>query len=94
MSAHRQVLVCQYRNCLANGSADVLAELLTYSLPHVTVTGGECQGQCNLGASVRVLPDEIWYCRVKPTDVRDIIQQHLQAGQPIRALLNPRMHHD
>jgi (2Fe-2S) ferredoxin len=92
MIVNHQVLVCQYDNCLANGSAAVLAEFFAQPLANVTVRASECQGQCNLGATVRVLPDEIWYCRVKPADVREITQQHFKDGQPVTALLNPRMH--
>ncbi len=92
MTSNRQVLVCQYRNCLANHSAAVLAEFLAHPLPNVEVLASECQGQCNLGATVRILPDEVWYCRVKPADVLEITQQHLKDGQPIASLLNPRMH--
>jgi (2Fe-2S) ferredoxin len=92
MSANRQVFICQYRNCLANGSAAVLAEFLAQSLANVEVIASECQGQCNIGATVRVLPDEIWYSRVKPADVLEITQQHLKAGHPVKALLNPRLH--
>ena len=92
MTANRQVLVCHYRNCLANGSAAVLAEFLAHPLTNVEALASECQGQCTIGATVRVLPDEVWYCRVKPADVLEITQQHLQAGQPVASLLNPRIH--
>jgi (2Fe-2S) ferredoxin len=92
MESDREVLVCQYTNCLGNGSAEVLAEFLQHPLPNVTVTGVGCQGQCNIGPTVRVLPDEIWYCRVKPADVQEIIQQHLKDGKPVDRLLHPRFH--
>jgi (2Fe-2S) ferredoxin len=88
----RQVLVCQYVNCCGNGSADVLAALTDHPVPGVTVTESECQGQCNLGPTVRVLPDETWYCRVKPEDVSEIVEQHLKQGKPVDRLLHPRFH--
>jgi len=88
----RQVLVCQYKNCLARGSAEVLAAFLVDRIPGVEIVASECQGQCNLGPTVRVLPDEIWYCRVKPEDVSDITHQHLEDGHPVSALLHPRFH--
>lgn len=92
MALHRQVLVCQHTNCLANGSADVLAEFLALDTPGLEIIGSECQGQCNMGPTVRVLPDEIWYCRVKPQDVAEIAEQHLKQGMPVDRLLHPRMH--
>lgn len=88
----RQVLVCQYVNCRANGSAEVLAEFLNCPVAGVEVIGSECQGQCNMGPTVRVLPDETWYCRVKPEDVVEIAEQHLKGDQVVDRLLHPRMH--
>jgi (2Fe-2S) ferredoxin len=88
----RQVLVCQYLNCVANGSEEVLAAFQAISTADVEVVSVGCQGQCNMGATVRVVPDEIWYCRVKPADVSDIVNQHLHQGKPVDRLLHPRMH--
>lgn len=88
----QQILVCQYVNCLANGSASVLAEFLRQDLTDVEVVAGPCQGQCNMGPAVHVVPDEIWYCRIQVEDVAAISQQHIQQGQPVTALLNPRFH--
>jgi len=87
-----EVLVCQHQSCLAQGSAEVLAHFLAHPVPSVTIVGSECQGQCNIGATVRVLPDEIWYCRVKPEHVEAIVEQHLKQGEPVQALLHPRFH--
>jgi (2Fe-2S) ferredoxin len=92
MEADRQVLVCQYVNCLANNSAQVLAAFSEGAISGVEVTGNGCQGQCNMGPTVRVLPDEIWYCRVKSEDVPEIIQQHLKQNEPVDRLLHPRFH--
>ncbi|MBW4542294.1 MAG: (2Fe-2S) ferredoxin domain-containing protein [Myxacorys chilensis ATA2-1-KO14] len=89
---HKRVLVCQSRSCLANGSAEVLAAFLAGSTPDISISASECQGQCHLGATVRVLPDEVWYCRVKPKDVAEIAHQHLQHGHPVDHLLHPRLH--
>ncbi|MBE9009519.1 (2Fe-2S) ferredoxin domain-containing protein [Pseudanabaenaceae cyanobacterium LEGE 13415] len=88
----KQVLICQYQSCLAQGSAEVLAAFLDCSVSNTTIIPSECQGQCNLGATVRVLPDEIWYCRVKPTDVDAIAHSHLENDQPVDRLLHPRIH--
>ena len=76
-----EVLVCQHQSCLARGSAEVLAHFLATPIAGVTVVGSECQGQCNMAATVRVLPDEVWYCRVKPDHVATIIEQHLRQGE-------------
>jgi (2Fe-2S) ferredoxin len=86
----KQVLVCQHQSCLAQGSAEVLAAFLAQSADH-SIVASPCQGQCNLGVTVRVLPDEIWYCRVKPTDVKAIVQS-LQTDQTVDRLLHPRFY--
>ncbi len=88
----KQVLVCQYRSCLAQGSAEVLAAFLASSVSDALIVPTECQGQCNLAVTVRVLPDQIWYCRVKPIDVDTIVESHLKHDQPVDRLLHPRIH--
>ncbi len=92
MDSGRQILVCQYTNCLANGSAAVLAAFQGTAISGTMVIGCGCQGQCNMGPTVRVMPDNTWYCRVKPGDVRTIVEQHLKDGKPVAALLHPRFH--
>ncbi len=92
MGADREVLVCQYVNCRANGSEQVLEAFLANPVAGVKVTGSECQGQCNMGPTVRVLPDETWYCRVKVEDVAEIVEQHLKRGKHVDRLLHPRLH--
>ncbi|MCL6435271.1 MAG: (2Fe-2S) ferredoxin domain-containing protein [Leptolyngbyaceae cyanobacterium HOT.MB2.61] len=92
MDSTREVLVCQYVNCQGNGSAEVLKAFQSNPVPSVTVNPSECQGQCNMGPTVRVLPDGTWYCRVKPKDVPTIVEQHLKQGKPVERLLHPRMH--
>ncbi len=73
----RWVLVCQYQSCLKNGSAAVLAAFEAQQVAGVKVEACSCQGQCTTGPTVRVTPEEIWYCRVKPSDVPLIVEQHL-----------------
>jgi (2Fe-2S) ferredoxin len=88
----RCVLVCQYRSCLAEGSAAVLAAFEEADLHGFAVMGTGCQGQCSSGPTVRIVPEETWYCRVKPSDVPVIVEQHLQGGKRVAAKLHPRIH--
>jgi (2Fe-2S) ferredoxin len=88
----RCILVCQHQSCLRNGSAAVLAAFEAHPVSGVKVEASGCLGQCNTGPTVRVTPDEIWYCRVKPIDVPLIVEQHLLGGKPVKALFNPRIH--
>ena len=86
------VLVCQYTSCQAAGSEEVLAAFEKADLGDFNVVATGCQGQCSSGPTVRVVPEETWYCRVKPTDVPKIAQEHLKGGKPIDEKLNSRIH--
>lgn len=92
-SSDRRILVCQNVHCYRNGARAVLAALAAADLPEgVTVAVSDCQSQCHLGPSVRIQPDETWYARVQPSDVPQIVEEHLQHDRPVTALLNPRIH--
>ena len=88
----KKVYVCQYVNCIRHGAESVLQVFQENPVADVEVIASVCQGQCNMGVTVRVLPDNIWYCRVKPKDAIAIIQQHLKDGEPVDRLLHPRIH--
>lgn len=85
------VLVCQHTSCLEAGSAAVLAAFEASEVA-VTVKGCGCQGQCSAGPTVRIIPEETWYCRVQPDDVPTIVEQHLIGGVPVEEKLHPRIH--
>lgn len=89
---NRCVWVCQHESCCRQGSAEVLAAFEAYANETLKVEGVGCQGQCNLGPTVRVLPDETWYCRVKPENVSEIVESHLEGGEPVQKFLHPRIH--
>lgn len=88
----RCVLVCQHRSCIANGSAEVLAAFEAADTNGFTVQGTGCQGQCTSGPTVRLVPEETWYWRVKPKDVPIIVEQHLKGGKQVEEKLNSRIH--
>lgn len=90
--SYKCVSVCQHQSCQRNGSAEVLAAFNQLKLPEFTASGCDCLGQCSSGPTVKVNPDNIWYCRVKPADVPEIVEQHLQQGKPVDRLLHPRIH--
>jgi len=90
--AHKQVLVCQNRTCLKQGSVAVLQRFQRAAVPGYTILGCGCLGQCGNGPMVQVLPDNIWYWQVQPDEVPAIVQKHLIAGSPIAAMLYPPFH--
>ncbi len=86
------ILVCCGTGCLANGSMEVYQSLkkqLTDS--EVTVktftkpTG--CNGWCEKGPLVKIMPDDITYCQVKASDVPAIVEKTIKNGELLDRLL-------
>ena len=89
---NKTILVCCGTGCLANGSKRV-AEAFRQSLmgtDHqveccVKETG--CNGFCENGPLVQILPDDITYYKVRVKDVEEIVSKTILAGEPIERLL-------
>jgi (2Fe-2S) ferredoxin len=58
-------------------------------VPKVLVTESSCAGPCFNGATVIVYPDGVWYQKVTPDDVAEILEQHIMKGTPVQRLLLP-----
>ena len=89
---NKTVLVCCGTGCLASGSAKVAEAFRTLlaGTGHqveclVKETG--CQGFCENGPMVRILPDDITYYKVKPADAAEIVAQTVEQGLPVTRLL-------
>lgn len=48
-----------------------------------------CLDQCAHGAVVVVYPEQVWYGRVTPADVDEIIEKHIVGGEPVQRLVIP-----
>lgn len=48
-----------------------------------------CLDQCELGPTVVVYPDAVWYSKVTEADVDEIINEHIIGGRPVTRLLLP-----
>ncbi|VEP13814.1 Ferredoxin, 2Fe-2S [Hyella patelloides LEGE 07179] len=81
------VLVCQNLSCQSCGSAQVLKAFQAYSISDTTIVGSGCLGQCGNGPMVLILPQEIWYNKVSPDEVKILVEQHLLKGQPVKSML-------
>lgn len=55
----------------------------------VVLSGSTCVGVCSAGTIVIVYPDAVWYQGVKPEDVNEILDQHIENGKPVERLVIP-----
>jgi (2Fe-2S) ferredoxin len=46
-----------------------------------------CLDQCEHGPNLVVYPDAVWYGRVTPADVEEIIDSHIVGGRPVERLM-------
>jgi (2Fe-2S) ferredoxin len=81
-------------SCRARGAAEVLSafkqQLVDSGFKRVIRPNkAGCLDQCANGVCVVVYPDAVWYGRVTPGDVPEIIAKHLIGGEPVRRLLIP-----
>jgi NADH-quinone oxidoreductase subunit F len=101
--AQRRVIVCAGTGCAASGSYDVFKALqdqirvaglsvTTEFRPEqnghdLRLNHSGCQGFCQMGPLVTVLPEDILYTRVKVADVPEIVSQTLAKRQIVERLL-------
>ncbi|TYP57657.1 NADH-quinone oxidoreductase subunit NuoF [Thermosediminibacter litoriperuensis] len=86
------ILVCRGTGCTASGSEPVMEafekEIEKHGLSKevkVLLTG--CLGLCELGPNIIIYPEGTYYCRVKPEDVPEIVEEHLVKGRIVERLL-------
>ena len=53
------------------------------------LTKSGCQGFCQMGPLLSVEPDGILYCKVRPSDVAEIVRETFLDGKPVARLLYP-----
>jgi (2Fe-2S) ferredoxin len=96
------VFVCNGKSCSAVGSADVKAEFERVlqekgirqgkeakgrnPMGEIVLTDCSSVGFCSIGPAVLVYPEGIWYAQVQPSDVREIIEKHLEKGEVVERL--------
>jgi NADH:ubiquinone oxidoreductase subunit F (NADH-binding)/(2Fe-2S) ferredoxin/Pyruvate/2-oxoacid:ferredoxin oxidoreductase delta subunit len=90
MTEKRTLLVCQGTGCVSAGATQIHREferqILEHKLTDVEVKLTGCRGFCQIGPSTIVDPDDILYCRLKPDDVKEIVDSHLINGIPVSRL--------
>jgi len=100
-SVTHRVLVCAGTGCLVNGSMKVYDEFirvvqdsglnaiveLKKEEEGIFISKSGCQGFCQIGPLVTILPENILYTKVKPGDVQDIVETTLKRGEILHRLL-------
>jgi len=82
--------------CGANGGGVVLARLQEERARcglyrEIFITETRCLGICpEVGATVVVYPEAVWYVGVTASDARELFDEHLVGGRPVTRLLDPR----
>ncbi|MBQ0041454.1 MAG: 4Fe-4S binding protein [Clostridiales bacterium] len=89
----RTVRVCCDTGCLANGSAEVAAEFEKYIGSaefnvEYSVKKTGCNGFCEKGPLVTILPEGIAYYKVKVADVKEIVEKTIKHGELVERLLS------
>ncbi len=99
----RRVVICAGTGCLSAGALKVrdalVRQITAAGLPVVVELKAEreergvnvglsgCQGFCQQGPLVTILPDNILYCHVTEQDVPEIVASTLMGGTPVERLL-------
>ncbi|MGB8261067.1 MAG: NADH-ubiquinone oxidoreductase-F iron-sulfur binding region domain-containing protein [Terracidiphilus sp.] len=99
----RRVILCAGTGCMANGAMkvfnrfreemegsglNVILELRPEAGDRdVRLSKSGCQGFCQMGPLVSVVPDGILYTRVRPEDVTEIVHETLVGHQVVERLL-------
>ena len=86
------MMVCGGTGCRASES-DIIVEKMKKELEYrnldkdvqVVITG--CFGFCEKGPIVKMLPDNTFYTEVKPSNVTEIIDEHIIKGRKVKSLL-------
>ena len=88
MSRFCQIFVCATPGegrCGAKGGNELLdvfrEEVGLRGIPPSTVLRNACTRRHEEGPVVFVYPDDVWYTRVKPEDVPEIVERHLASGR-------------
>ncbi len=98
----RHIFVCTNRRpeghpkgCCAEKGSEHVRELFKAELEKRGIRGdvranaAGCLDQCAFGITVVVYPEGVWYARVKPEDVSEIVDEHIVAGRPVERLRMP-----
>lgn len=88
----REILVCGGTGCVSSDSFKIAesfeTEIKSKGLDKkIQVIKTGCFGFCEKGPIVLIQPDNVFYIQVSPSDVKEIVEQHIVGGVRIERLL-------
>jgi len=87
-----QILVCGGTGC-SNLQGESIADNLKLEVEanalenDVQVVRTGCFGLCSMGPVVKVIPGDVIYVKVQPSDAREIVEEHILKGRKVERLL-------
>jgi len=86
------ILVCDGTGCQSGGAAKIQEnldkELKAHGLEkEIKVVKTGCLDFCEVGPVMVVYPEGIYYGRIKPEDVKEIVEEHLIKGEKVERLI-------
>ena len=87
-----QLLICSGTGCIASESEEIINQVNLHIEDldledEIQVVRTGCFGFCEKGPIIKITPDNTFYVQVKPSDVKEIIQEHVVKGRPVTRLL-------
>ncbi|RJP16607.1 MAG: NADH-quinone oxidoreductase subunit NuoF [Candidatus Abyssobacteria bacterium SURF_5] len=85
-------MVCGGTGCHAGGSKAVISALQEEVrkkglAQEVMVVQTGCNGFCAMGPVMTVLPESIFYQKLAPEDMAEVVEQHFLKGRPVKRLM-------
>ncbi len=104
----RHVFICTNRRdpgnpkgcCASKNSEEIRKRLKKMAFDaglkgRVRINAAGCLDSCELGASIVVYPEEVWYGRVTLDDLDELFHEHVVNGRPVERLrVHPAGHAD
>jgi (2Fe-2S) ferredoxin len=80
------------RGCCAEKGADELRDYMksrakALGLKNVRINAAGCLDRCELGPTLVIYPEGVWYGYRSKEDIDEILQTHLQGGGRVRRLM-------
>lgn len=92
MVEKREIFICRSTGCNSLDAGGIHQELEDQikannleKLVSVKATG--CHGFCQTGPRLIIYPEGVMYIRLKKSDVKDIIEQHIKKNEPVERIL-------